>query len=215
MWTSGDPLCAFSLVTKIRTPLVLLLFLLCIVQQPLRAVCCFSSPSTCINWETICHQHSGSVGVNKPQEPVGETQMTQACPSNWEEVIFGFCLYLRALYLLGVVYICLLVMANSFVHLYRSWKTNLGSAFFNVFACIKWWNFFPVPTLTNYLLSPPCLKFFTGVVILLCANGMTAVVAVPSFAITDVYLKDKCSLFFFFLFRLFWNRSVYVRETQT
>lgn len=95
MWTSGDPLGAVPLVTGILTPPILPLLLLCIVQQPLRAVCCFSSPSTYINQETVCHEHSGSVGVNKRQEPAGETQMTQQCPSNHrEQVIFGgVCIY--------------------------------------------------------------------------------------------------------------------------
>lgn len=69
MWTSGDPLGAVPLVTGILTPLIPLLLLLCIVQQPLRAVFCFSSPSIYINQEAICHQHSGSVRVNKRQEP--------------------------------------------------------------------------------------------------------------------------------------------------
>ncbi len=79
-------------------------------------MCCFSSPSTCINQKTICHQHSGSVGVNKRQEPAGETQMTQPCPSNsGEQVIFGsirihvHCVYTRLfifVYISGQTHLC-------------------------------------------------------------------------------------------------------------
>lgn len=127
MWTSGDPLGAVPLVTGILTPLILLLFfLLCIMQQLLRAVCCFSSPSTCINQETICHQHSGSVGVNKRQEPAGETQMTQPCPSNCgEQIIFGtFCIYVhfvyKGLFIFVYVHTC---------EITRIGKMKCGSAF--------------------------------------------------------------------------------------
>lgn len=122
MWTSGDPLSAVPVVTRILTPLTHPTPLpscspasFCIVQQRLRAVCCFPSPSTCINQEAICHQHSGSVGVNKQQEPAVETGMTQACPSNrGEQVIFGtFCIHLHCVYQ-GVVYFCFCVGAHWF-----------------------------------------------------------------------------------------------------
>lgn len=92
MWTSGDPLVLFPWLLGTAPPSSSQFFL---VQQPLQAVGCFSSLFTCINQETICHQHSGSVGVNKPQEPKGETQMTQPCPSNHGEkvILGGFCIY--------------------------------------------------------------------------------------------------------------------------
>lgn len=139
MWTSGDCFfCDVLLVTKIPPLPSLthththflspLLLFLCIVQQPLRAVCCFSSLSTCINLETICHQHSGSVGVNKRQEPAGETHMTRQCLSNCgEQVILVILSVSLCIVFIRVVHIYVSVQSHKFVHLWdycKGWKNQ-------------------------------------------------------------------------------------------
>ncbi len=119
--------------------LIFILFLLCIVQQPLRAVCCFSSPSTCINQKTICHQHSGSVGVNKRQKPAGETQMTQPCPSNrGEQVIFGgFRIHVHCVYMV------------LFIFVYVSGHTHLGTLW--DYLCWKKWSRVQLPFILSII----------------------------------------------------------------